>query len=85
MSKFLLPALLAALLACSTAAQAAGKNHEVSIEGMKFVPERVEVEREEIRVLLKPIANRLGIRLIRVRRLPALDAARRELTAFLTR
>jgi plastocyanin len=43
MSRTLLPALVAALLVSSAAAQAAGKNHEVSIDGMKFVPERVEV------------------------------------------
>jgi hypothetical protein len=48
-------------------------------------PERVEVEREEIRALLKPVATRLGIRLIRVQRLPAIDVARHELTAFLGR
>jgi len=34
--------LLSFLLACASA-QAAGKNHEVAIEGMKFVPERLEV------------------------------------------
>ena len=48
-------------------------------------PERIEVHREELRVLLKSAAARLGIRVIRVQRLPALDAARRELTAFLGR
>jgi plastocyanin len=41
----LLPALLAALLLPTGAAwaQAAGKTHAVTIEGMKFVPERIEV------------------------------------------
>ena len=34
--------LLAALV-CTGAAYAAGKNHAVTIEGMKFVPERLEV------------------------------------------
>jgi plastocyanin len=41
--RLLLPALLAALLAGAGAAQAAGKTHAVTIEGMKFVPERLEV------------------------------------------
>jgi plastocyanin len=41
----LLPALLLAFLLPTGAvqAQAAGKTHTVRIEGMKFVPERVEV------------------------------------------
>jgi len=42
----LLPALFAALLLLPTGSawvQAAGKTHQVTIQGMKFVPERVEV------------------------------------------
>jgi plastocyanin len=39
----LLVALLAALVAGVPAAHAAGKSHAVRIEGMKFVPERLEV------------------------------------------
>jgi plastocyanin len=42
----LLPALVAALLLLPTGAawaQAGGKAHSVRIEGMKFVPERIEV------------------------------------------
>ncbi|MFL6570125.1 MAG: cupredoxin family copper-binding protein [Burkholderiales bacterium] len=35
--------LAAALLSGAAAAHAAGKTHAVRIEGMKFVPERVEV------------------------------------------
>ena len=41
-----LPALVAALLLLpmgATPAQAAGAMHRVAIEGMKFVPERIEV------------------------------------------
>jgi plastocyanin len=41
-----LPVLLAALLLLpmgATPAQAAGTTHKVTIEGMKFVPERIEV------------------------------------------
>jgi plastocyanin len=39
-----LPALFALLLLCAAIqAQAAGRNHEVKIEGMKFIPERIEV------------------------------------------
>ena len=44
MARLRLPALaVAALLSAALQAQAAGRNHEVRIEGMKFVPERVEV------------------------------------------
>ena len=42
----LLPALFAALLLLPTGSawvQAAGKTHHVAIQGMKFVPERIEV------------------------------------------
>ena len=39
----MLAALLAALLLGAPAAHAAGKSHAVRIEGMKFVPERLEV------------------------------------------
>ena len=42
----LLPALFAALLLLPTGSawvQAAGKTHKVTIQGMKFVPERIEV------------------------------------------
>jgi plastocyanin len=35
--------MLAAALALSPGAVAAGKSHQVVIEGMKFVPERIEV------------------------------------------
>jgi plastocyanin len=41
----LLPALIyAAVLAVPTAATAAGTAHAVRIEGMKFVPERIDVQ-----------------------------------------
>jgi len=44
MSRLARPALAAALLLLgAVSAQAAGRNHVVRIEGMKFVPERVEV------------------------------------------
>ncbi len=35
--------LLAGALVFSSAAFAAGKSHQVTIEGMKFIPERIEV------------------------------------------
>ncbi|HEY7237676.1 MAG TPA: cupredoxin family copper-binding protein [Burkholderiales bacterium] len=43
MSAFLRAVLAAALLLTGAAADAAGKTHRVRIEGMKFVPERLEV------------------------------------------
>jgi len=44
MTRGLAPTLLvAAAVALSPGATAAGKAHQVAIEGMKFVPERIEV------------------------------------------
>jgi plastocyanin len=43
MRRLLLPALALALLVGIGTAQAAGKTHAVRIEGMKFVPERLDV------------------------------------------
>lgn len=48
-------------------------------------PDRIEVRQEKARLILKPAAERLGIRVIRVRRLPAVDSARRGLGEFLRR
>ena len=55
------------------------------IARMRQRPDRIEVRQEEARVILKPAADRLGTRVIRVRRMPAVDSARRGLGDFLNR
>jgi plastocyanin len=41
--RFSLPLIVAAAIVLSPGAVAAGKAHQVAIEGMKFVPERIDV------------------------------------------
>jgi hypothetical protein len=55
------------------------------VERMGQRPDRIEVRQEEARLMLKPAVERLGTRVIRVRRMPAVDSARRELGQFLDR
>jgi hypothetical protein len=55
------------------------------VERMAQRPDRIEVRQEEARLILKPAVDRLGTRVIRVRRMPAVDSARRELGQFLNR
>jgi hypothetical protein len=56
-----------------------------SLERMKMRPTRIEVQRDEAVAVLKPVAQRLRVHLAHTRRLPAIDAARRELLATLAR
>jgi hypothetical protein len=55
------------------------------MEGMGMRPARIRIQREEAAAVLKPVTDRLRIRLGRARRLPAVEAARGELAAFLMR
>jgi hypothetical protein len=55
------------------------------IESLKQRPDRIEVGHEEARLILKPAATRLGVRVVRVRRLNAIEALRRALGQFLGR
>jgi hypothetical protein len=54
-------------------------------EAMAARPARIEVLREDILTVLKPLTTRLGIRLVRARHLPALAAARRGMEGLLAR
>jgi hypothetical protein len=53
------------------------------LERMESRPSRVMVQRDEARDVLRPVTDRLRIRLMRGRRLPAVDMARSELGSFL--
>lgn len=55
------------------------------IAGTQARPDRIEVVREEARLALSPAAQRLGLHVIRVRRLPMIDRIRRELGQVLRR
>jgi hypothetical protein len=52
------------------------------MEKVKVIPEEIWLQNEEPVQLLKPIASRLGIKLTRVNRLPALKMARDSLFSF---
>jgi hypothetical protein len=52
------------------------------VEKIKMVPREIWLEHEELVKLLIPIASALGIKLMRVDRLPALEKARNSLFSF---
>jgi hypothetical protein len=52
------------------------------LERIQSLPMEILVEREETFSLLQPIAFRLGIRVIRVKKLPELSLARKALMRF---
>ncbi len=53
------------------------------IEQVNMLPAEVLVGREEARVWLQPLVRELGIRVVRVRQLPAIEAARSELSNYM--
>jgi len=55
------------------------------VENIEFLPKEILVKKEETFHLLEPIASNLGIRLVRVAGLPALEQARAAMARFLDR
>jgi Domain of unknown function (DUF6930) len=54
-----------------------------SIEGHKLLPQELSFRKEELRELIEPLANQLGIEVNLTKRLPAVDRAKRELLKFM--
>jgi hypothetical protein len=54
-----------------------------AMEQMDRRPARIEVQRDEVAPVLEPVAERLGIRVRRVRRLAALNTVKRNLQSHL--
>lgn len=52
-------------------------------EGAQMLPAKIAVVQPEAQVILQPVAERLGVEVVLVRRLKAIEAARRELAEFM--
>lgn len=53
------------------------------VEGLQMLPAKIAVAQPEAEVILRPIASHLGVEVVLVRRLKAVEAARRELAEFM--
>jgi len=53
------------------------------VEGLQMLPAKIAVAQPEAQIILDPIASHLGIKVVLVRRLKAVEAARRELAEFM--
>lgn len=54
-----------------------------TVSHVKVCPEEIVVKRDEIQTVLEPLARRLGCRISKAKRLPALDPALEEIQQFL--
>lgn len=64
-------------------AQNLGEQFLMVVENLQMLPAQVQVSREDVQAFLEPFAAPLGVRVVRARRLKALEAAREEMAMFL--